>query len=170
MEAGIVNFAIYENGSEYLGMADVTMPTRTNKKLTANGAGIAGDVDIPVVGHRDAMTVSIKFTDITRDTYKLREMRRHIIDLRAAHEEYDKTSGKIVVHAYKHVMEVLPLTATDGTVAPAAGQGASGEYSVLSIKDYVDGKLVGDVDPLNYKDVDSSGTDLLAEVRAALGK
>lgn len=169
-EAGIINYAVYENGSEYMGTANVTLPDLTNKKLTINGAGIPGDVEIPVIGHRDAMTAKITFIDAPVAAYKLCEMRRHILDLRVAHEEYDSTTGQIKVTAYKHILEVIPTSRIGGTVAPSAAQAASGDYSVLSIKDYIDGKLVQDYEPLNFKDVDASGHDALAEVRSALGK
>lgn len=170
MDAGIINFAVYENGSEYLGLANVTMPNLTNKKLTVNGAGIAGDIDIPIPGHRDAMTVTFSFVDAPKSAYQLCEHRRHVVDIRAAHEEYDATAGKIAVRAYKYVMEIIPTSRTGGTLAPSAAQAASGEYTVLSIKEYIDGKLISDFDPVHFRDIDISGTDALAAVRSALGK
>lgn len=170
MDAGIINYAVYENGSEYLGMANVTLPNQSHKILTVNGAGIPGDIDLPVLGHKDAMRATFNFTDAPPAAYKLAEMRRHVIDIRAAHEEYDATAGKIVVRAYKHVLEIIPVTKNGGTVAPSAAQAASGEYTVLSQKDYIDGKLVGDYDPVHFKDIDNSGTDNLSAVRSALGK
>lgn len=170
MKAGVINFAVYENGSEYLGIAKVTLPDTENKTLTVNGAGIAGDIDIPVPGHRNAMTATIEFTDATEAAYKLAENRKHTIDLRAAHEEYDRLSGAIKVVTYKHILDVIPKKLGGGDVAPSNPQSISGEYSVLSRKDYIDGRLVRDIDPVNFKDVDASGTDSLAAVRSALGK
>lgn len=170
MQAGIINYAVYEDGKEYLGMANITMPNETNKKLTVNGAGIAGDIDVPVPGHKDAMTITINFTDVSDAAYKLAECRRHLIDIRAPHEEYDPTSGKIVIRAYKHVMEIIPLSLNGGTLAPASPQAVSGEYTVLSKKDYIDGKLVKNFDPIHFKDIGADGKDSLAAVRSALGK
>lgn len=170
MKAGVINFAVYENGSEYLGIAKVTLPDTENKTISVNGAGIAGDIDLPVPGHRNAMTATITFTDATEEAYKLAEARKHTIDLRAVHEEYDSTSGEIKTVAYKHVLDVVPKKLGGGDVAPATPQSISGEYSVLSRKDYIDGKLVRDIDPINFKDVGADGTDSLAAVRSALGK
>lgn len=167
---GIINYAVYENGSEYLGTANVKLPDWKNKTLTVNGAGIPGDVTLPVPGHYDAATCTISFTDAPIAAYKLCEQRRHIIDLRAAHEEYDSASGEIKVHAYKHILTVIPTSHVGGTVAPNAAQAASGEYTVVAQQDYIDGKLVANHDPLNFRDVNSSGKDSLAAVRTALGK
>lgn len=168
--AGVINYAVYENGSEYLGLAKVTLPDYSNKKFTVNGVGIGGDVDIPVTGHKDAMTCKIQFLDAPESARKLAEHRRHIIDIRAAHEEYDQVSGEIKVRAHKHILEIIPLKLTPGDLAPSAAQASSGEYTVLAIKDYIDGVLVNDYQPLNFIDIDNSGTDRLAAVRSALGK
>lgn len=170
MDAGIINCALYEDGSEYLGIANITLPNTSNKKLNINGVGIAGDIDMPVPGHRDAMTVSIAFTDAPESQYKLCEMRRHILDLREAHENYNAAAGGIGIKAHKRILEVIPTSQTGGTSAPATAQGASGEYSLLSYKEYIDGKLVRHIDPINFIDIDYSGKDNLAAVRSALGK
>lgn len=170
MNAGIINFEVYENGTNYMGIASVNLPQVTKKTFTVNGAGVAGDVDIPVKGHADAMSVTIQFIDAPEAVYTLAEERKHTLDIRAAHEIYDSTTGTIKVVAYKHILEVIPKSLGNGTVAPSAAQAASGEYSCLSIKDYIDGKLVRHYDPINYIDIDSSGIDKLADVRSALGK
>ncbi len=170
MDTGVINFAVYENGTEYLGLAKLTLPDMTNKTLTVNGAGIPGDLDIPVPGHRDAMSVKLDFIDAPQAAYKLAEERVHDLDCRAAHEEYDATTGAIKVVAYKHLLKVIPKSLGGGTVAPVTAQAISGEYSCLARKDYIDNVLMLDYDPANFKDVDASGTDRLAAVRSALGK
>lgn len=170
MKAGVINFAVYENGSEYLGVAKVTLPDTENKTFTVTGAGIAGDIELPVPGHRSAMTLTIEFTDATEAAFKLAEQRKHTIDLRAAHEEYDSTTGEVKTIAYKHILDVVPKKLGGGDLAPANPQSISGEYSVLSRKDYINGQLVRDIDPLNFRDVGADGVDILAEVRSALGK
>lgn len=170
MEGGIINGALYEDGSEYLGWANVTLPDFNSKMLTVNGAGIPGDVDIPVKGHYDAPTAAISFTDASANAHKLAEQRLHIVDLRVAHEEYDSTTGSLVTHQHKHILKLFPKSVKGGTVAPAAGQGASNEYTVMGYKLLIDGAVVRDYDPVNFKDVGADGVDNLADVRAALGK
>ena len=170
MNAGVINFAVYENGTEYLGLAKITLPDMTNKMLTVNGAGIPGDLDVPVPGHIDAMSVKIEFIDAPKAAYQLAETRQHVLDCRAAHEDYDATSGTIKVTAYKHILTVIPKTLGGGTVGTVAAQAVSGEYSCLARKDFIDGVCMLDYDPANFKDVDASGTDRLAAVKTALGK
>ena len=167
---GTINYAVYENGSEYYGMASFTDADRKNKTFTLNGAGIAGDVTIPGIGHRDAMVTKINFRTATADACHLSEMRRHILDCRAAVEEYDSTSGQLRVHPHKVIVEVLPLSLSGGDIAPSSPQAVSGEYAVISRKYYIDDVLMEDYQPLNFRDVDASGNDNLADVRSALGK
>lgn len=168
--AGVINCAVYEDGSEYLGMARVTMPDSTNKTFTLNGAGIPGDVDIPVMGHKDAMHATFEFIDSGLGAHKLSEDRRHLIDLRVAHEGFDATAGRLTVSGHKYVMTFVPITRSGGELAPATAQSRTVEGSVLAIKEFIDGKLVQDFDPLNFKNIDATGKDALADVRRALGK
>lgn len=170
MDAGSINFLLYEDGSEYLGTASIQFNEMTNKTFTVNGAGIPGDINLPVVGHKDAMTITINFTDVSDSTYKLAEERVHQVDLRIARENYDSSKGQIGVRADKHILKIIPTALNSGNVSPANPQGASGTYSVLSREDYLDGKRVLKYDPVNFVDIDISGTDRLQAVRSALGK
>ena len=167
---GIINFEVFEDGSNYLGLANVQLPTLTRKNFTVNGAGIAGDVDIPVPGNYNAMHTTINFINSSAGAPKLLAGRRHLIECRVANTGFDPTSGKLRTKGDKFIMEVCPLTETKGTVAPASTQGESAEFTVFSYKEIVGGKLVRHVDPFNYIDIDADGVNRLADVKSALGK
>lgn len=167
---GTINWALYENGSEYLGTASMTDADRSHKMLTVNGAGIAGDAEVPVVGHYDALNTTISFRTATEDACRLFETRRHLLDCRAAVEEYDATSGELRVHAHKIIMECLPKSISGGEIAPSSPQPKSVVMSVIARKYYIDETLKEDYQPLNFVDIDASGKDNLAAVRSALGK
>lgn len=170
MQGGTINYAVYENGSEYRGIANVTLPDVQSKVLTVNGAGIAGDVEMPVIGHIDAMTMSINFLDAPESAYKLAENRRHLVEFRVAHEEYDETAGKLVPKGQKHIVEIIPKKIGNGTLAPAAAQAVSGEYSVYSLKTLINGKVVLDVCPTENRYIGADGKNVLAQVNKILGK
>lgn len=170
MRVGTINFYVYEDGVDYYGLANVALPSLTYKTLTVNGAGIPGDIDFPVKGQRDAAQMTITWLDAERDAYKLCEYRRHTLDLRVARQDYDSTSGKINVVPHKYIVDVMPITDNGGTIAPSSQQGKSVVCTVLAMKEYINGECVREFDPANFRDVDASGTDVLADVRAALGK
>ncbi len=165
-----LDFAVYENGSDYLGMANITMPDLTTKTVTVNGAGIPGDVTIPVTGQMEAATMTINFTDVTESAYKLAEQRVHLLDLRAMHETYDPKLASLGTVLYQYILQVIPTKLGGGTIAPAAAQAVSGEYSIISRKDFINGKCVLEHDPLNGKYNDGTGNNIIAATRLGLGR
>ena len=58
-----VNFAVYEDGTEFYGMASVGMPTLANLIQSVNGAGIAGNIEAVALGHLEAMTLTVNEAD-----------------------------------------------------------------------------------------------------------
>ena len=169
MDQANVNFAVFEDGDEYLGMASVGMPTLTNLTQSINGAGIAGNIEAIIKGHVDAMTLTLNFRTTTPQSVQLSEIRRHTIDLRVAQQAENSVDNTIGALAEKHVMVVIPKTHNVGTVAPASPSNGSGEYAVRYWATWLGGRKVREIDPMNFIYV-VDGVDYLADVRKALGK
>lgn len=168
-DESIINFAVYEDSVEYVGMASATLPNLSGIVQTITGAGIAGNVEAPVLGHYDAMTLGLAFRTQTEQSVRLSEPRRHTIDLRAAVQDEDTVAGSMVVRAVKHILVIIPKAETGGNVAPASASDGSGEFAVRYWATYIDGTKIREIDPLNFICY-MNGTDYLAEVRTALGK
>ena len=168
-DESVINFAVYEDSVEYVGMAGVTLPNLAAIVQTLSGAGIAGNVEVPVLGHYDVMSLTLNFRTTTEHSVRLSEPRRHNIDLRMAQQIEDTVAGEVKVQSIKHVLVVVPKTDTGGTVAPAAPTNGSGEYSVHYWATYIDGAKVREIDPLNFI-CEVNGVDYLADVRKAIGK
>lgn len=168
-DESVINFAVYEDSVEYVGMAGVTLPNLAAIVQTLSGAGIAGNVEVPVLGHYDVMSLTLNFHTTTEHSVRLSEPRRHNIDLRMAQQIEDTVAGEVKVQSIKHVLVVVPKTDTGGTVAPAAPTNGSGEYSVRYWATYIDGAKVREIDPLNFI-CEVNGVDYLADVRKAIGK
>ena len=169
MDQSNINFAIYEDGIEYMGMASVGMPTLTNLTQSISGAGIAGNVEAIIKGHVDTMTLTLNFRTTTPASVRLSEPRRHTIDLRVAQQEEDPVSNTISAQPEKHVMVILPKTHNVGNIAPASPSNGSGEYAVRYWATWVNGVKVREIDPMNFIYM-VDGVDYLADVRKALGK
>ena len=131
-DESVINFAVYEDSVEYVGMAGATLPNLAAIVQTLSGAGIAGNVEVPVLGHYDVMSLTLNFRTTTEHSVRLSEPRRHNIDLRMAQQIEDTVAGEVKVQSIKHVLVVVPKTDTGGTVAPAAPTNGSGEYSVAT--------------------------------------
>ena len=169
MDQSVINFAVYEDSVEYVGMAKVTLPDLNALTQSISGAGIAGNVDAVILGHFEAMTLGLSFRTTTSQVIKLAEPRRHTIDLRVAQQEENPVAGAVEVKAVKHVFVVVPKSTKGGTIAPASPTDGSGEYAVRYWATYIGGQMVTEIDPLNFKCY-INGTDYLEPVRKAIGK
>lgn len=169
VDNGTVNFAVYEDSTEYLGMAEVTLPEISTITEEVKGAGMSGAFNGAFVGHIEAMTLTLNFRSVTRDVMKLSEPRNHQIDLRASQQSWDNTAGRFVQTPVKHVLMVTPTKFAPGKLAQASPAEASGEYAVTYFATFIDGEKVLEVDILNFIFL-VNGIDYLADVRRALGK
>ena len=150
VDNGTTNFAVYEDATEFYGMAEVTLPEITQITEEVKGAGISGAFNGAFVGHIEAMTLTLNFRSVTADAVKLAEPRNHQLDLRAAQQYWDNTAGKFVQQAVKHVLMVTPTKFAPGKLAPAASAEASGEYAATYFATYIDGKKVLEIDIINF--------------------
>ena len=169
MDQSNINFAVYEDGQEYYGMASVTMPVLSNLVQSISGAGIAGNIEAVIQGHVDTMTMTLNFRTTTPASIRLSEPRRHQIDLRVAQQQEDPVNNSIDAVAEKHVMVVIPKNHNVGNIAPASPSNGSGEYAVRYWATWINGEKVREIDPMNFICF-INGVDYLAPVKRALGK
>lgn len=167
-DQGTIELAVYEDSVEYCGIAKVTRPDVNFLTQSIQGAGLGGNIEA-IYPHLDAMTLGLDFRSITEQNVKLAEPRRHQIELRTAQQHEDTVAGTVEAIATKDVMIVIPKSTKGGNIAPASPTDGSGEYAVRYWAQYIDGKKVMELDPMNYICL-INGTDYLANVRAALGK
>lgn len=168
-DESIINFAVYEDSIEYVGMAKATLPDLTALTQSISGAGIAGNVEAVILGHFDAMTLTLNFRTTTEQAIKLSEPRRHTIDLRVAQQIENTVAGVVNVQSIKHILVVFPKKDAGGSLAPASPADGSGEYAVRYWATYIDGAKKREIDPLNFICY-VNGKDYLADVKHALGK
>ena len=165
----VINFQVYENATEYYGMAEVTLPEISNLTQEVQGAGISGTFESVILGHIESMTMTLTFRTFIKDAVRLFEPYDHQIDLRVAQQSRDTVSGQTVVEGLKHVMKIKPKKLNPGKVAPASAADASGEYVVTYWATFIDGIKTLEIDVLNFIFF-VNGKDYLADVRKALGK
>lgn len=92
----LINFRCYRNGTDLLGVATVTLPQFQAMTDTVSGAGIAGEVETPVLGHYSSITTTVAFRTITADVTALASQMAHPLDFRGSQQVYDASSGKFV--------------------------------------------------------------------------
>lgn len=165
----VINFSVFMDAVEYLGMSEATLPEVSNLTEEIQGAGIAGNVESVALGHIEAMTLTLNFRTVTKAAIRLAEPRIHNIDLRAAQQVRNTQTGKIETVAVKHIMKVVPKKFAPGKLAAASAADASGEYAVSYYALYLDGKKKIEIDPLNFIFY-VNDYDYLKDVKRALGK
>lgn len=118
VDQSTINWAVYEDNTEYAGMAQATLPNLTALTQSISGAGIAGNVDAVILGHFDAMSMTLNYRTMTEQAVRLSEPRRHNIDLRYAVQDEDPVAAAVQIRAIKHILVVIPKTHTPGYCCP----------------------------------------------------
>ena len=164
----LTNFKVYNDNNDLLGIATVDLPELAAMTDTVSGAGIAGELDTPVIGHYQSMTVTINWRTVEKQAAELVSPQAHVLDIRGSQQVYDAASGKYQSVAIRAYMQAIPKTLSLGSFEVGATTDSSSEFEVLYIKLSVDGKEVVEIDKLNFV-ARFNGEDKLAEVRKNLG-
>ncbi|MDD4599621.1 hypothetical protein SDC9_04139 [bioreactor metagenome] len=164
----LISFRVYEDGTDLLGVADVQLPSIEPMTDTVKGAGIAGEVDSPVLGHFGSMTLTLNWRTVTRPLISLAQQKSHSLDLRGAIQVYNAGTGEYVTQPLKVVVKAIPKKTDLGKLDIGSGGDASSEFEVVYIKITLSGEVMVEIDKYNYI-CNIQGVDYLSSVRAALG-
>lgn len=164
----LINFNVYANDNTLYGMATVTLPVITAMTDVVKGAGIAGEIDSPVLGHFSSMTTSFTWRTIEKSAMELCKQKSHDLDIRGAQQVHDAASGDYDVSKIRLSMRVVPKTFTLGTFDPGVTTGSTQDFEVTYLKMFIDDKEVCEIDKYNFV-AKFGDTDLGDKIRAALG-
>lgn len=165
---GHVEYLMYKNGGPLIGIVKVTMPTVKYKTVTATGAGLMGDITIPLSGMIEAMTFNIQFSSVTDAVVELGSNEWHDVSLYAADQYFNSVTRKEELEQNRFEMSIRPTEFSAGTIATASAADASGVYSVCRYAVYKNGDKVTEIDQFNQVH-EVNHVDCSAAVRKALG-
>ena len=164
----LVNFRVYNDNNDLLGIATVDLPEISAMTDTVSGAGIAGEIDSPVLGHFGSMTTTFTWRTIESAALKLAQQKTHSVEIRGSQQVRDVANAEQPTVPVRASMRIVPKTLTLGTFEPGATTDTEQEFEVLYIKLFVDGKEVLEIDKYNF--IAKFGDhDALASVRQDLG-
>lgn len=146
----LINFRCYRDGTGLLGVATVTLPQFQAMTDTVSGAGIAGEVETPVLGHYSSITATVSFRTITADVSTLAAQMAHPLDFRGSQQIYDASTGKFVTQAVKLTLRGVPKNVNLGNLEVGATTGTEVELECTYVKLDVGGKTVVEIDKYNY--------------------
>lgn len=162
------DYRVYLDAVELVGTADVTLPSLEFTSETIKGAGVAGEVDSPNIGHLGAMTLSLNWRTITDALAKLAAPKAHHLEARGTMQTYDSGAGTYSQVPVKVVCKGIPKKIDLGKLEQGQAMDAASEFEVVYLKLTLDGKDRWEIDKFAYKCV-IDGTDYLKDVRTNLG-
>ena len=168
-DVAVINYTMYEGGSEYIGMTQVDLPSLQFMSTVINGSGIAGEIETVLIGQMKAMEITLKHTLLTRPGISISAPRMHDWEFREVQQNMDNQTGAHTVTAVKHVIRAFPKQMDGGSLKAQSSSDPNTVASVYYWAEYRDGEKVLELDPINYICY-VDGTDYLAPVRAAMGK
>ena len=164
----LINFRVYNDSNDLLGIATVDLPEIAAMSDTVSGAGIAGEVESPVLGHFASMTTTFTWRTIESSAMTLCQQKAHAVEIRGSQQVYDGTSGTYSTVPVRASMRIVPKTVSLGSFEPGSTTDTEQEFEVLYLKLFVNNKEMIEIDKYNY--VAKFGTeDALAGVRSDLG-
>ena len=92
--AFLEDFFCFREGNKIPGTVDVTLPKITPKSVTASGAGIAGDMDMPTKGQTENMETEITFRTTTEEVVALSQCKSTLVEFRGAQFVYNTGTGE----------------------------------------------------------------------------
>lgn len=164
----LIDFSVYKNGTDYLGASDIVLPNINAMTQTVSGAGIGGEIDMPILGAFQAMSVTLNWRTVTHEAVSLLAQSTVSLDFRGAQQIYDKTDGSLKSVGTKVTVKAIGKNGTLGNFQSGSTTGTSNELEVTYIKITQDGKDILEVDKMNYV-FKVDGVDNLATVRQQLG-
>jgi len=167
-ESNIV-FELYEDAVNFLGLTQATLPNLAFIVQQIQGAGLNGNIDVPIHGMMEAMELSLNFRSPTDAAKSLATPNTHHLDLRVAAQYWDDTQSNYGVEADKYVLLARPKAMNPGNIQTATPADTANTFSVVYYAGYRDGTKIWEIDPINYI-CEINGVDYFADVRKALGK
>ncbi|MBP2655409.1 MAG: major tail tube protein [Firmicutes bacterium] len=164
----MVSYMVYLDGDTLLGTAGVDLPSLDALTEKVKGAGIAGEVDAPVLGHYAEMGLTISWRTITGNLAVLAAPEAHALTFRGSQQTYDSSEGTFSTVPVKIIVKATPKKTSLGKFVIAGQTDSKNEFEVSYIKIYVDGDEIIEIDKYNMI-CTINGTDYLESVRSDLG-
>lgn len=164
----LIDFRVYRDGTDLLGVADVELPDVESMSETLSGAGLAGEVESPTVGQYKSMALKLKWRVLHKDITELLVNKAHHLDLRGSIQRFDAGSGEYANYALKVLVKGLNKKQGLGKLEKAKPQENETEIECIYLKIWLEGDEVLEIDKFNYV-AKVNGEDQLADVRQHLG-
>ena len=162
------NFKVYLNGTDLLGIAEGNFPSGDFMTSEVKGAGLAGVIDSPVLGHMNSITVTLNWRTTTPSFMRLAAPVAHTLDMYASHAGFDAGRGIYSSHGVHVFMKAVTKKWDLGKLVVGETTSTESEHEVYYMKVFMNDSEVFEVDKYNYI-FKVYNTDYLYQTRRELG-
>jgi P2 family phage contractile tail tube protein len=164
----LIGFRAYKDDTDLIGVVDIELPEFKAISTEVAGAGVAGKVDAPVLGHFDPMSMTLNFRAWTKNVMELAKPKAHQMDLRGSIQVYDAGKGEYEPVAVQIVAKAMPSNTGPGKYTTGEAMETKVEMSIMYIKIRLNDEDHIEYDPFNYI-FKVGDEDFLEKVKADLG-
>lgn len=130
----------------------VELPELTEKADAISGAGIMGEIELPVKGQYGNLKVTISYRTSLINFEKATTPGLHTFELSAAVQVLDNATGETNTQYVKYYCKGYKAMAKAGKLEQGGEMDASAEYNLIYYKKTIDGTVVRELDKLNGVD------------------
>jgi P2 family phage contractile tail tube protein len=164
----LINFRVYVGNDNLVGVATVELPDIEAMTDTISGAGIAGEIDSPILGHFQSMATTISFRTIEEGAMKLAGQRSWDLTFRGSQQVNDAGNGTLTSVPVRLSMKGVTKRNGLGSFEVGSTTDSEVELELSYLKIFINNTEVLELDKYNFKYV-VNGVDYLETVRADLG-
>ena len=162
-------FNMYVGGSPDPTVVDVELPEITKMTETLSGAGIGGEIEVPIEGNFESMETTINLRVPNSRILATLAAGGHSLTFRGGIQLQDNSRATPVIRTQpiRVSMNVMSKSFSMGTGTAAAAMDSSATYEVTYMRVSIDNMDVIEIDKFN-RIFKVNGVDTLAQLRRAL--
>ncbi|WP_462355089.1 phage major tail tube protein, partial [Fusobacterium ulcerans] len=94
----LINYNLFVDGSRSeSAIVDVDLPDIQFMSENITGAGIAGEIESPTLGHTSPLNMTLNIRTLIDEDFKYLEPRAYSLEIKAGMQSYNQSEGKIQV-------------------------------------------------------------------------
>lgn len=164
----LINAKIYNEGKELMGAGTVEFPDFEFMTESATGLGLAGEIDIPVLGHFKSLTMSVNWNSVCEQAANLLAPKAHQLAIYGSVQDWDASNGTFSPSPVRVLVKATPKKSGVGKFEPGKKMEPATEFELTYVKMSIGGKEKVELDKINFI-CRINGTDYLSAVRSHLG-
>lgn len=165
----LINAKVYDTGKTLLGMGDVELGDLEFMTESIAGLGIAGELDLPILGHFKSLTIKMKWNSVCPEAMTLLAPKAHQLSIYASIQNWQYDEGNFAPVPCRVSVRATPKKSGIGKFEPGKKMEPESEFELTYIKMSINGEDVLEIDKINFICM-IKGTDYLATVRSQLGQ